>query len=105
MREIIDRCGISAAFVNLGNAYSNLGEQERASEYHKQALSIDLEIRDRRGEATHLENMSRALNLLDERMKAIELVKTMLKIYEQIEDPTTEKARKQLAEWKSKRKC
>ncbi len=41
----------------LGIAYKNLGEPRKAVEYYEQALVIDREIGDRRGEGTDLWNM------------------------------------------------
>ncbi len=44
--------------------------------------------------------MSLALDKLGERKKAIEHAEAALKIYEQTENPSTEKVRKQLEQWK-----
>ena len=39
---------------NLGNAYADLGQVEKAIEYYQQALAISQETGDRRGEGNHL---------------------------------------------------
>ncbi len=57
---------------NLGNAYADLGEVRKAIEYHEQALVIDREIGDRRGEGADLGNLGLAYAALGEVRKAIE---------------------------------
>jgi hypothetical protein len=61
---------------------------------------IAREIGDQRGQGTTLFNMSLALDQLGERQRAIPLAETALDIYEQIEDPNAETARRRLAEWR-----
>jgi len=85
---------------NLGNAYAALGETRKAIEYHEQALVIDREIGDRRGENTALWNLALAFDKLGERAKAIEYAEVSLKIHEEIEDPFADTVRKKLEEWK-----
>ncbi|MBE9542653.1 MAG: tetratricopeptide repeat-containing protein, partial [Proteobacteria bacterium] len=60
-KEIGDKQGEGTDLGNLGNAYSDLGQIEKAIEYHKQALVIRREIGDRRGEGTSLNNLGVAL--------------------------------------------
>jgi hypothetical protein len=43
--------------------------------------------------------VSLSLDKLGQRAKAIDCAKSALKIYEQIESPTAERVRQQLAEW------
>ena len=85
---------------NLGNAYVNLGETCRAIEHHEQALIIDREIGDRRGEGNALYNTSLALDKLGDRVQAIGHAEAALKIFEQIEDPWADELRAVLAEWR-----
>jgi hypothetical protein len=70
------------------------------SESELQALFIDREIGDRRGEGTALWNMSLALDELGERFQAIQHAEQALAIREQIEDPRAAKVREQLASWR-----
>jgi tetratricopeptide (TPR) repeat protein len=99
-REIGDRHGEGNALGNLGNAYADLGETRRAIEYYGQQLAITREIGDRRGEGNALWNMSLAFDELGERQKAIERAEAALNILEEIENPNTEKVRKQLEQWR-----
>jgi len=99
-RETGERRGEGNALGNLGNAYAILGETKRAIEYYKQQLVITRETGERRGEGNALFNMSISLYKLGEREKAIAHAEAALKIYEQIEDPSAEKVRKILAEWR-----
>ena len=79
--------------------YNELGHGFLESVY-EQALAIDREIGDRRGEGADLWNMSLALDKLGQRREAIEYAEAALKIKEQIEDPRADKVRSQLEKWK-----
>jgi tetratricopeptide (TPR) repeat protein len=85
---------------NLGTAYLHSGETHRAIQFFEQALLIDREIGDRRGEGNALWNMSLALDQLGERAQAIKHAEQALIILEQIEDPNAAKVREQLAKWR-----
>ena len=99
-REIGDRRGECADLGNLGNACFVLGETRKAIEFYEQALAISREIGDRRGEGSVLWNMSLVLDRLGQRHKAIAYAQGALPVLEQTEDPTAEKVRRQLAEWR-----
>jgi tetratricopeptide (TPR) repeat protein len=98
-REIGDRRGEGQDLGNLGLAYADLGETRRAIESFEQSLGVAREIGDRRGEGAALLNMSLALDELGDRAQAIAHAQAAFKVFEQIEDPNTEKVRRQLAEW------
>ena len=57
---------------NMGIAYSDLGDAEKAIEYYEQALKIAREIGDRRGEGNRLGNLGIAYSNLGETKKAID---------------------------------
>jgi tetratricopeptide (TPR) repeat protein len=104
IREIGDRQLEENTIGNLGNAYYVLGDAHKPMKYYEQALVIAREIGDREGECnTHI-NMSLLLNKLGQREKAIDLAKLALEIYEQIESPYAERARKLLAQWQGDEK-
>ncbi|HKQ74564.1 MAG TPA: hypothetical protein VJ810_12810 [Blastocatellia bacterium] len=63
-------------------------------------MEIAREIGDRRGEANVLYNWGDELVKLGEDDRAIEMIEAALAIYEQIESPWAEVARKRLAELK-----
>ena len=84
---------------NLGLAYEDLGETQRAIEYFEQVLEIARETGDRRGEGTVLWNRALALDKLGRRDEAIRDAQAALQIFEQIEDPNTDKVRQALADW------
>jgi tetratricopeptide (TPR) repeat protein len=77
-----------------------LGETRRAIELYEEALSIAREIGDRRGEARHLWNMGQALDKLGDRAQAVTHAEAALRLFEQVENPYSEIARKQLADWR-----
>jgi len=74
----------SAVLGNLGLAYSDLGQVEKAIEYHEQALVISKEIGDRRGEGNHLGNLGLANSDLGQVEKAIEYYEQTLVISKEI---------------------
>jgi tetratricopeptide (TPR) repeat protein len=99
-REIGDRRGEGQTFGNLGNTYYALGEYRRAIEFHQQYLTIARAIGDRSGEGNSLFNSALALDQIGQREEAIQRAKQALSIFEQIESPTAEKVRRQIATWK-----
>lgn len=103
-REIRDRKGEGSDLCNLGLAYADLGDARKAIDYYEQHLAIAREIGDKRGEGNALFNMSLSLDKLGQSAKAIDLVKSALEIYEQIESPYAEQARKLLTEWQGDEK-
>jgi tetratricopeptide (TPR) repeat protein len=98
-REIGDRRGEGNHLGNLGLAYSHLGEPRKAIEYYEQALKISREIGDRRGEGKYLGNLGLATDMLGQRDQAIEFMKEAIAIFDQIESPNVDRARRQLVEW------
>jgi tetratricopeptide (TPR) repeat protein len=98
--EIGDRSGEAHALNNLGNAWAALGETRKAMEFLEQALTIAREIGDRSSEGNSLWNMSMIVDKLGDRARAIALAEAALEIYEAIESPYAERARRQLAEWR-----
>ena len=60
------------ALGNLGNAYLQLGEPQRAIEYYEQAVAIARETGDRGGEGGALGNLGSAYADLEEPQRAIE---------------------------------
>ncbi len=98
-REIGDRRGEGNALNNLGLAYADLGEVHKAIHFYEGALVIKREIGDRLSEGNSLFNMGLALYDLKEKDRAIDLVKQASAIFEAIESPNAERARKVLQEW------
>ena len=83
---------------NLGNAYSALGQVERAIEHYDQALAIAREIGDRRGEGHFLGNLGNAYSALGQVERARDYLQQALVIFQEIKSPYADLARKQLAE-------
>ncbi len=71
---------------NLGLAYSDLGQVERAIEHYQQALEIAREIGDRRGEGADLGNLGLAYSNLGQVERAIGYFQRKLKIAQEIGD-------------------
>ncbi len=101
-RAIGDRRGEGIALGNLGLAYAALGEVRKAIEFYKQSMIIAQEIGYRYLEANNLLYWGDELVKLGEMKRAIEMIEAALAIYEQIESPNAETARKRLAELKGK---
>jgi len=98
-REIGDRRGEGHRLGNLGLAYFNLGDPQKAIGFYEKALAISRRISDLRGEGNHLFNMSLSLHALGQNEEAVSLARSALAIFEEIESPSAETVRKQLAEW------
>ncbi len=75
---------------NLGNAYKDLGQVEKAIEYYQAALLISKEIGDRRGEGNRLGNLGSAYRNLGQVEKAIEYYQAALLIAKEIGDRLNE---------------
>jgi tetratricopeptide (TPR) repeat protein len=85
-RAVGDRRVEGADLGNLGVAYADLGEVQRAMEYYEQALVIAHEIGDRRNEGAWLGNLGLAYADLGEVRRAIESYEQALVIARAIED-------------------
>jgi tetratricopeptide (TPR) repeat protein len=83
---LLDRKTHGAVLGNLGLAYSNLGQVEKAIEYHEDALAIAREIGDRRTEGNVLGNLGNAYSDLGQVEKAIEYHEDALVIAREIGD-------------------
>jgi len=70
----------SVVLGNLGNAYTNLGQVEKAIEYHEHALVISKKIGDRRGEGNAIGDLGNAYSDLGQVEKAIEYLEPALVI-------------------------
>ena len=78
--------GEGNALGNLGNAYADLGEVQRAIEYYEKRITIAREIGDRRGEGNALGNLGNAYAALGEVRRAIEYYEKALTISREIGD-------------------
>jgi tetratricopeptide (TPR) repeat protein len=83
-RNIKDRYDEGAFLGNLGLAYSDLGEVEKAIAYYEQALEIAREIGHRQGEGNRLGNLGNAYSALGEVEKAIAYYEQALEIDREI---------------------
>jgi len=76
----------SGVLGNLGIAYRNLGQVEKAIEYHESALAISRGIEDRRGEEANLGGLGNAYSVLGQVEKAIKYYEDALVILKGIGD-------------------
>jgi tetratricopeptide (TPR) repeat protein len=81
-----DRAAEGRHLGNLGNAYGDLGEFQRAIEFFERTLIIAREIGDRRGEASALGGVGIAYGALGETQRAVALYKQCLIIANEIGD-------------------
>jgi tetratricopeptide (TPR) repeat protein len=92
-RLVGDRQGEGRHLGNLGNAYSSLGQYDKAIEHHRQALGIAREIpADRQMESAALGNLGVAYKNLGQYGKAIEHHRQALGIAREIGDRAGEGA-------------
>jgi len=82
---------------NLGNAYRDLGQVERAIEYHWQGLAISREIGDRRGEGFHAWNLG-LLYKENDPARAVELMSVRVAYEREIGHPDAEAHARRVAE-------
>ena len=83
-QEIGNTKGEGCVYGNLGNAYRNLSEFQRAIEYLKKSLSIAKEVGDREGEGRAYGNLGVSYQFLSEFQRAIEYHKKHLSIAKEI---------------------
>ena len=81
-----DRAGEGKAYNNLGVAYKNLGDFQKAIEYHERHLKISKEVGDRAGEGRAYCNLGNAYDILGHFQKAIEYHEKDLKISKEMGD-------------------
>jgi tetratricopeptide (TPR) repeat protein len=86
------------ALGNLGLAYVDLGQPQRAIDFYQQQLAIALEIGDRRGEANACWNLGEALAKLERVAEAIPLMAVCLRFEQEIGHPDAEKHTAQVEE-------
>ena len=67
-----DRRGEATTLNNIGQVYSDLGENQKALQFYNQALLILRAVGDRRGEATTLHNIGQVYSDLGENQKALQ---------------------------------
>ncbi len=77
-RRLKHREGEGIALGNIGVAYLNLGETQRAIQFHEQYLTIARKLGDRRGEGTALCNLGNAYAKLGETQRAIQFFEQAL---------------------------
>jgi tetratricopeptide (TPR) repeat protein len=76
----------SSTLGNLGIAYHQLGEYQRALSYHQQALAIDKTLGDRLQEARTLGNIGNVYNLLGDHRRALTHYEQCLQISSELGD-------------------
>ncbi|MBN1322754.1 MAG: tetratricopeptide repeat protein [Methanotrichaceae archaeon] len=86
VRQLKDRAAEGAHLGNLGIAYADLGEPQRAIEFYELALSILHEIGDKKGESGALNGMGNAFAALGEPRRAIEHYERALTFAREIGD-------------------
>ena len=70
----------------MGSAYRQLGEYQRAIDFHQQSLEIQREVGDRQGEAACLGNLGSVYRQLGEYQRAIDFHQQSLEIQREIGD-------------------
>ena len=84
--RIGDRHSQAAHLGNLGLAYADMNEPQRAIVYHRQALGIHARLRDRINEGEQWTCLGKAYLRLDEPEQAIKCEQKALAIHEQLDD-------------------
>ena len=99
IRKIEDRENECEVLCNLGKSYAALGENCKAIEYYEKSRGIARKIKYLQEEGDALFSMSLALDKLGQKQEAIHNAKTALEIFEHIESPKAEEARRKLSDW------
>lgn len=81
-----DKYAHGAVLVNIGGAYSQLGEWRKAINYYEQALQIEREMGNKCGEGYILANLGSTYTDLGEIRKAINYNEQALEIAREVED-------------------
>ncbi len=100
--EIGDRRGEGNTLGNLGNAYSDLGQVDKAIQLYEKALAIAEEIGDRRGEGALLNNLGDALEHDKKYKEALVCYLLAKDICTQIKDPELKTTESNLVNLKEK---
>jgi tetratricopeptide (TPR) repeat protein len=87
-----DRWSEGRTLGNLGNAYANLGEKDRAIEFSEQALAIAQEVSDRWSEGRSLSRLGNAFADLGDSHRAIEFSEQALAIARELDVQRSEEA-------------
>ncbi len=90
--QIGDRRSQASHLGNLGLAYADMGEPQRAVAFHQQALIIAARLRDRRAEGTQLSYLGYAYLHLGEPEQAIDCYQKALEIHQTMGDKRAEAA-------------
>ncbi|MEG4280433.1 CHAT domain-containing protein, partial [Microcoleus sp. MON1_C1] len=80
-RAVGDRGGEATTLNNIGKAYSQLGEKQKALEYYSQSLPLRRAVGDRGGEATTLNTIGSVYSDLGEKQKALEYYTQSLPLF------------------------
>ena len=99
----LEKKTISFFLGNLGLVYRNLGELDKAAQYHEQALVIHRELGVRQGEAQNLGNLGLVYAQQGDKEKALAHAREGLAIAEQIGAPPLIEEIKGIIEWIEKR--
>ena len=85
-----DRAGEGKAYGYLGTAYHDLGDFQKAMEYHKRYFDISKEVGDRAGEGRAYGNLGNDYYSLADFQKVIECHEQLLKISKEVGDKVGE---------------
>lgn len=85
--KAVARPFLKVTLGDIGNAYSDLGQVAKAIDYYEQALVIQREIGDRRGEGNQLGNLGIVYGALGQVENAKQYLKSALAIGQEIRDP------------------
>ncbi|WLT40012.1 tetratricopeptide repeat protein [Synechocystis sp. B12] len=86
MRQAGDKTEEMTIINNLGVAYDNLGESEKALQYYAEALALGKSLNDLETIGTSLSNIGLAYNNLGEREKALEYYQEALTMSRSVGD-------------------
>lgn len=95
----LTRWNETAWLGNLGLAYSNVGQPERAIEYYEQALSLARKNGDRRSEGNWLGNLGLAYRDMEQIDRARQYLQQSVAIFDDIKSPSADLIRDWLAEF------
>jgi tetratricopeptide (TPR) repeat protein len=83
----LDFQGKAKALGNLGNVYRQLGQYQKAENYHQQSLQIAQKIKDRQSESNALGNLGIIYSIIGEHQKAESYLGREFQILREIKNP------------------
>jgi Flp pilus assembly protein TadD len=92
-REMGNHSGEGAILNNIGAVYDDLGQKDKALDFHGQAFAIFQEVGDRWSESTLLSNIGVLLDAMGRTAEAVTYLEQCVALMEDVGHPSLDNAR------------